>query len=245
MDLQNKIALVTGSAKRVGKGIALALAQAGCDLVVHYRSSQAQARQTGDEIRALGRRCEVLQADLAQPEQIARLFEAVEKAFGRLDILVNNAATYRPTPLAALTAEQFDQDLAVNARAPALCMRHALPLMRQQGGAIVNITDVSASRGRGEFIAYTASKGALMAMTLSAAKALAQYNIRVNSISPGIALWPEDLPESERQRLIQQVPLKRAGSPELIAQAVIFLCQHEYITGEELRVDGGWQLSGR
>ena len=240
MELQGKIALVTGSARRVGRAISLALAEAGCDLALHYHRSAEPARQLADEISATGRRAETFAADLASPEQIVSLFAAVGEAFGRLDVLVNNAGVYHRTPIGQLTAEQWDAEQAVNARAPALCIRHAIDLMSGRG-AIINIADITGEKTLPNFPAYCASKAALLALSQSTAKALAP-GIRVNAVSPGVAAWADDATEAEKQAVLQHVPLKHAGTPQDIAAAVVFLARQDYITGQNLRVDGGWHM---
>jgi len=243
MILTGKISLVTGAAHRVGKAIASALADGGSDLALHYGRSERAARQAAEEIAAAsGQRVEVFQADLAEENAIAGLFRNVGDAFGRLDVLVNNAAVYGRTPIEALTAEQWDAHLAVNARAPALCIRHAIDLM-PAGGVIINIADIAAEKARGGFAAYCASKAALLALTKSTAKALAPRNIRVNAVSPGVAVWQENLGEAEKQKVLAQVPLKRPGWPADVAAAVLFLVGNDYITGQNLRVDGGWHMA--
>lgn len=243
MEIKGKVALVTGSAKRVGKGIAVALAQAGAGVIVHYNHSREPAEKTAAQIRQLGVEALVVQADLQHPDQIAEMFETITNHFGHLEILVNSAAAYDPTPIDELTAEQWDKQMTTNARAPALCIRYAIPLMHLHGGAIINITDIQLRRPRADFIAYTASKGALLALTRACAKALAERNIRVNCISPGIAEFNEnDAPEKVR-KMLDEIPLHRSGSPEEIGQAAVFLVEHDYITGQELRVEGGWLLT--
>ncbi|MFA6133156.1 MAG: SDR family oxidoreductase [Phycisphaerae bacterium] len=241
MDLSGKIALVTGSAKRLGKAIALALGEAGADLAIHFNGSSEQALEVARNIRAMGRRAEVFQADLANEADIEAMFHALARTFGRLDVLVNNAAIYHPTPLEQLTAAQWDAELAVNARAPALCIRHALPLM-PDGSAIVNIADSAAERGRRDHVAYCASKAALISVTQSAARALAGRNIRVNAVGPGIALWQEGTSEEYKERVLPLVPLKRPGAPADVVNAVLFLLGSDYITGQNLHVDGGWVM---
>jgi len=240
MNLSGKIALVTGAAHRLGRAIATALAAAGADIALHFGHSINDARRTAQELRGLGRRVELFQADLAQSEQIRAMFALVHDAFGRLDVLVNNAAVYDRTPIDTLTAEQWDRQMAVNARAPALCICCALELMGA-GGSIVNITDISAERAWGGYVAYCASKAALTAVTKSAARGLAGRGIRVNAVAPGAILWQDQTPE-QREKVLRQVPLKRPGTPEDVASAVVFLCQSDYITGQTLRVDGGWVM---
>lgn len=240
MELQGKIALVTGASRRIGREIALALAQAGADLALHYFHSAQPARQLTDEIRSLGRRAEAFQADLAVPQQIADLFEAVGAAFGHLDVLVNNAAVCHPTPIDTLTPQQWDDQLAVNARAAALCIHHALRWM-SAGGTIVNIADAAAN-ARPDHVAYGASKAALVALTANCAVALAPRGIRVNAVSPGIALWQEGEGEELKQQMLHRIPLGRIGGAESVAQAVLFLIRSDYITAQNLRVDGGWHM---
>ena len=240
MELTGKVALVTGSAKRVGRAIAEALAAAGADVVIHYGRSADAAAEAADHIRqTFRRRVEVARADLSQPEQIVRLFQQVSDAFGRLDVLVNCAALYNRTPIDTLTAEQWDRELAVNARAPALCIRHALPLMTD-GGLIVNITDIAAEKPFAGYPAYCAAKAALQALTKSAAKALAARNIRVNAVAPGAILWEEDRDAGDTQHVLRQIPMKRAGAPVDIANAVLYFVGNDYVTAQTLRVDGGW-----
>lgn len=240
MELNGKIALITGAARRVGRAISLALADAGADIVIHYRSSADDANSLAEEIRAIGRRAELVQADLAQPEQITAMFETIAATFGRLDVLINNAAVYHKTPIETLTAEQWDAQFAVNARAPALCTAQAVKLM-PNGGVIVNITDIAAEKAWPGYPAYCASKAALLALTKSTAKALAP-DIRVNSVAPGAVLWDEQTPEQKKQHVLSQVPMKRPGRPEDIAAAVGFLIGNDYITGQNIRVDGGWHM---
>jgi NAD(P)-dependent dehydrogenase (short-subunit alcohol dehydrogenase family) len=243
MDLTGKVALVTGAARRVGRAIALALAGQGADVAVHYRSSEADAEETVRQIRAAGRRGEMLQADLADPGQIPPLFARLGEVFGGLDVLVNNAAVFGRTPLETLTAEQWDSQLAVNARAAALCIRHASALMKRRGGgAIVNITDVSADKCWAGYPAYCASKAALGAVTRSAALALAADGIRVNAVAPGAIEWAQGQTQQDKDVVLQQIPMGRIGCPRDIAAAVVFLCEADYITSQTLRVDGGWHM---
>ena len=239
--MQAKVALVTGAARRLGRAIALGLGEAGAEVALHFGRSADQARTTGDELRRRGRRVELFQADLADPEQIAAMFARVGQAFGRLDVLVNNAAVYHRTPIETLTSQQWETELAINARAPALCMHHAIGLM-PSGGAIINITDIAAERALAGYPAYCASKAALQALTRSAAKALAARNIRVNAVAPGVILRQQTISEQQQRKVLAQVPLKRAGRAEDVAAAVVFLARHDYITGQTLRVDGGFSI---
>lgn len=241
MELNGKVALVTGAARRVGREIAVSLARAGCDVAIHFNRSADDAKTAARQIADLGRRAELFGADLTDPARIAAMFAAIGKTFSHLDVLVNNASVCDRTPLASLTGEQWDAEMAVNARAAALCIRYASELMTS-GGAIVNITDIAAESPFPAYVAYCASKAALLAMTKSAAKALAGRNIRVNAVAPGVVLWQDGLDEETKQKVIAQVPLKRPGCPQDIAAAVVFLASQDYITGQNLRVDGGWHM---
>ena len=239
MELTGKTALVTGASKRIGRAIAMALAEAGANVIVHCNRSTDAAEATAVDIRAIGVEAHVVRADLSEPDRIEAMFASIE----RLDVLVNNAAVFDRTPLDELTADQWDAPFAVNARAPALCIRWSLPLLRSAGaGAIVNITDIAAEKAWAAYPAYCASKAALLALTKSAARSLAGENIRVNAVAPGAALWADDQDEKDVQAVIGQIPLKRAGSPEDIAAAVVFLAGHDYMTGQTLRIDGGWHM---
>ncbi len=241
MELNGKIALITGAARRVGRAVSIAMAKAGADVIVHYHRSAGDAASLAGEIRAAGRRATLVQADLADPRQIDAMFEMVSAEFGRLDVLVNNAAVYHRTPIETLTAEQWDAEFAVNARAPALCITHAVKLM-PDGGMIVNITDIAAEKTWPGYPAYCASKAALLALTKSAAMALAP-NIRVNSVAPGAILWNDDTTEETKRQVLAHVPMNRPGRPEDIAAAVLFLIGSDYITGQNIRVDGGWNMA--
>lgn len=242
MDLTDKVALVTGGARRIGRAIALALAKEGCHVALHYHTSADEATATAEAIVGHGRRCKLLRADLADPAQIERMFLDFSADWdGQLDVLVNNASVYDRTPWEEMTAGQWDRHQAINARAPALCIRHAMDLMAG-GGAIINICDISAEKPWPSFGAYCASKAALLAVTRSAARALAKRDIRVNAVSPGVAQWSGLADEERRQAVLAQIPLGRSGSPQDVAAAVVFLAQQDYITGQNIRVDGGWVM---
>ena len=239
MNLTGKIALVTGAGRRIGRVTALSLARAGCDVVVHYNRSKSDAKATAGEIAKIGRRSETVQADLVDPARIEAMFTLIAQKFQRIDVLVNNAAIFARSHIETLESGQWDAMMAVNARAAALCIRYALPLMNAGEGAIVNITDVAAETPWPAYAAYCASKAALLSLTKNAAKALAGKNIRINAVAPGAILWNDNTTDTEKQSLMDKIPLKRFGKPEDIAAAVVFMAQHDYITGQTLRVDGG------
>jgi pteridine reductase len=167
------------------------------------------------------------------------MFSCVAREFPRIDVLVNNAAVFSRCPIESLESDQWDAIMAINARSPALCIKYALPMMNGGEGAIVNITDIAAENPLSAYAAYSASKAALLSLTKVAAKSLAKKNIRVNAVAPGIILWDENTTDAEKRAIMDKIPLNRSGRPEDIAAGVVFLAQHDYITGQTLRIDGG------
>ena len=240
MELAGTVALVTGAARRVGRSIALELAAAGCDIALHYHRSRDDADSTARRIADLGRRCERIQADLAAPDAPARVIEAAVTAMGRLDVLVNNAAVFERMSLEEFDLDAWDRTMRVNLSAPAALAAHARAHLAARGrGKIVNVCDIAADRPWPSYLAYSASKAGLVALTRALARALAPQ-VQVNAVSPGIAEFPEDYDPDTRRRLVEQVPLRRAGSPEDVARTVRFLVQDgDYITGQVIHVDGG------
>lgn len=239
MNLSGRNALVTGSAHRVGKAIALELAAAGAHLIIHYNTSEDAARETTAEIAALGRRAVALPADLSQPAQINALFARIEAEFGALDVLVNSASIMETGDAATLSLEAWNRSLSVNLTAPFLCAQHAARLMRSRDqGVIVNIADGSALRPWATYPAHSVSKAGLVMLTQVLAKAFAPA-IRVNAVCPGPVLKPPDWDEARWARVGQNTLLKRTGSGYDVARAVRCLIENDYITGETLVVDGG------
>jgi len=251
MKLQSRVALVTGAAHRVGKAIALALAQKGANIVLHYGSSVAAARQTADEIAALGVEVFLCQANLSDPDQIAALFDAVQECFGRLDVLVNSASSFERRPFDDITAEDWDRVMAINLRAPFLCSQHAARLMRidpptsREAGLIVNIADHIGISPRLGFTQHSVSKAALIHLTKVAALELAP-TIRVNAVVPGPVMAPVgmDPQGKEWERIWKRVPLNRPGDPADVGRAVVFLAASDYMTGALIPVDGGEGIIG-
>lgn len=251
MDLRGKVALVTGAAHRVGKAIAIALAREGANLVVHYGRSQKAAQQTSNEIVALGVEAFPIQAALSVPTQIETLFDAVQGRFGRLDVLVNSAASFHKQPFGEISLDDWDTVMAVNLRAPFLCTQHAARLMcvaerrSSETALIVNIADLSGIHSWPGYAHHGVSKAGLIHLTKVAARELAP-DIRVNAIVPGPILPPPGLDSASEkwQRITQRVPLARPGAPENIGQTVVFLAANDYITGAIIHVDGGEQLLG-
>lgn len=235
-----RLALVTGGARRLGRAIALELARQGYAVALHHHHSKPEAEQTAEEIRALGAEVTLFSADLTDADQVRSLFAGVARLPNPLHVLVNSAAVMPRGNLLTISAEEWDATLALNLRAPLLAAQLAAPLMRL-GGLIINMTDVGAQRAWTGFPAYVVSKAGLEALTRLLARSLAP-NIRVNAIAPGLILPSGQLAEADWQRLVDRVPLRRTGSPEEIAKTVAFLLHNEYITGQTIVVDGGYQM---
>lgn len=237
MLLPNKIALITGGAHRVGKAIALELANAGAHIIVHYNAAEKAAQETVQEIETLGRLAWAVQADLSQPAEIETMFSYISEKCGALDVLVNSASIMETGDARTLPLEAWNRALAVNLTAPFLCAQHAARLMQSEG-VIVNITDGSALRPWATYPAHSVSKAGLVQLTQVLAKTLAP-TIRVNAVSPGPVLKPPEWAESRWERVAQGTLLKRTGSGYDVARAVKFLIENDFITGETLVVDGG------
>jgi pteridine reductase len=239
MDLTSRTALVTGSARRLGRAIASGLAQAGADVAVHFHSGTEAASQAAAELRDFGVRSAAFQADLTDPNQISRLFAQLEDSFGRLDILVNSAAIFERTPLLEISVDEWDRVMNLNLRAAFLCTQHAARLMMKSGGGkIVNIADVGAFQAWPAYAHHCVSKAGLVMMTRVTARALAP-EILVNAIAPGPVLPPEHLTAEELQQLAEMTPLRRLGAAEDVVSAVLYLVGADYVTGETIVVDGG------
>jgi pteridine reductase len=239
-----RVALVAGSGKkRLGGHIADALAAAGFEIAVHYHSSAAEAADTVDHLRRRGAEAEAFQANLADETAVAKLFRGLVERFGRLDLLVNAAGLYRPRRLEEITAADVRAHFDANVLATFLCARQAGLIMAGQpeGGCIVNFGDWAVARPYVDYAAYFASKGAIGTLTrcLAVELGLRNPNVRVNYIVPGPILFPDDMPEAERQQAIRSTLVQRAGEPSGIAAAVLFLAENRFATGASLTVDGG------
>lgn len=242
MDLHGKVALVTGGAVRVGKAIGLALADAGADVAFSYNSSGDAAAETAAEIGAKGRRALALRADQAEAAQVRALVDATVSQLGRLDVLVNSASFWRRTPWAELDEAAWDQLLDINLKGPFLCAQTAAPHLAAHGdGAIINIVDLSAGVPFPNYMPHSAAKAGLWNLTQALAMELAPA-VRVNAIAPGPVLPPPGYSEKQIAATARKTLLGRWGSPDDVAQAVIFLAQAPYITGVLLPVDGGERL---
>jgi pteridine reductase len=233
MDINGKVALITGSAKRIGREIALELARRGARIAVHYRSSAGDAREVAGNTGA------IFQAELTNTNAIETMFGALEDRFGRLDILVNSASIFSQATADHATSDDWDSQINTNAKAPFFVAQHAARLMRRSGGGkIINIVDVAGEVMWPSYFPYSVSKAALIAINRGLAKAYAP-EIQVNAIAPGPVLFPEYYTDEQKRIAIDRTLLKRAGSPRDVVNAVVFLIENDYITGEVIHVDGG------
>lgn len=243
MELSGKVALVTGSARRLGAAIARGLAQAGTSIAVHYSESLQAAESVANELGRLGARVEIFHADLTDMRQLFDLFSDIDQTFGRLDILVNNAAIFERMPVLEITPEVWDRTLNLNLRAPFFCSQNAVRLMRRVGGGlIINIADIGSFQPWPAYVHHCTAKAGLVMLTRVLARALAP-DIRVNAIAPGPVLPPDDLSDEQRRQLADMTVLGRLGDPEDILRAVLFLVESDYVTGETIVVDGGKLLA--
>ncbi|PYT77705.1 MAG: hypothetical protein DMG40_22805 [Acidobacteria bacterium] len=240
LPLQGKVALVTGAAKRLGRAVALRLAEEGADVAVHYRTSQPEAQDAVKEIEKLGKRAVAFGADLGSVDEIKRLIDQAGKHFGRLDILVNSAANFLPASMVSTTEEIWDAALDTNLRAPFFCAQAAAPWLRRAQGVIINFADTGGLLGWTGYIPHSVSKAGVIMLTKVLAKALAP-EVRVNAIAPGTITMAGDPPEWEAD-YIKLAPLRRSGQPSDITDSVLFLVRSKFITGHVLMVDGGRTL---
>jgi pteridine reductase len=238
--LQGQVALVTGAAKRIGRAVAMRLAREGADVVIHYHLSKSEAEAAVAEVEKLGRRSVALQADLCNVAKIPRLFQQIGARFGRLDILVNSAANFLPAGLADTTEKMWDDALDTNLKGPFFCSQAAAPMLKESHGAIINFADIGGVLPWPGYIPHCASKAGVIMLTKCLAKALAP-DVRVNAIAPGTITMAGDPSEWETD-FIRRAPLHRAGTTEDVADAVSYLVQAKFVTGQTLIVDGGRTL---
>jgi pteridine reductase len=239
--LKGKTALVTGAARRVGAGIVRALHGAGANLVLHYRSSADDAAALERELNtARAGSARTVEGDLLEVAQLPALVRAASDAFGGLDILVNNASTFYPTPLGDITAIDWDDLIGTNLRAPLFLAQAAAPLLHEARGLIVNLADIHGVMPLRRYPVYSVAKAGLIMLTKSLARELGPH-VRVNAVAPGPVMWAEDGPDAAlRERIVQRTALKRAGSPADVARACLFFAtEAPYVTGQILAVDGG------
>jgi NAD(P)-dependent dehydrogenase (short-subunit alcohol dehydrogenase family) len=238
--LQGQVALVTGGAKRIGRAVALRLAREGADVVIHYNLSKSEADDTVAEIEELGRKSIAVQADLRELSQIQRMFLQTSAHFGRLDILINNAANFVPARLEDTSEEIWDMTVDTNLKAPFFCAQTAAPMLKKSGGVMINFADIGGILPWPGYIPHCASKAGVIMLTKCLAKALAP-EVRVNAIAPGTISMSGDPGEWEAD-FIRHAPLRRAGTTEDVADGVSYLVRAKFMTGQVLVLDGGRTL---
>ncbi|MGQ0544875.1 MAG: pteridine reductase [Betaproteobacteria bacterium] len=239
--MEGKAALVTGGARRLGAAIARRLHAAGAAVLIHYRDSQAEAAKLEAELNAVRpRSAATVKAELLAPIAPRALVSAALDAFGRLDLLVNNASSFFPVAIGEIEASHWEELVGSNLKAPLFISQQAAPELAKHEGAIVNVVDIHAERPLKGYPVYSIAKAGLAAQTRALALELAP-RVRVNGVSPGAIAWPDDgqFDPAERGRILASTPLGRTGSPEDVAQAVHFLATAPYVTGQIIAVDGG------
>jgi pteridine reductase len=242
MDLKGKTALVTGAAKRVGRATALALAKQGAHLILHFNASKDEAEKTAAAVKALGVQCRLVQTDLEKPEEILQMIREVESG-EPVRILVNNASIFTKTYIGTVTEAEWDHLMDVNLKAPFLLSKElGVRMANGEGGTIINIADWSGFRPYKNYLPYCTSKGGLITMTKALARDLAP-KVRANAVAPGPVMLPADMPAEEKEKAIDKTLLRREGSPEDVAHAVVFLAENDYLNGLILPVDGGRSIN--
>jgi pteridine reductase len=239
--LSGKTALITGAARRVGATIARTLHAAGANVVMHYRSSAEESAALARELNAArAHSAALIKADLLDLGALQELADSAARAFAGLDILINNASTFYPTPVGSITAAHWDDLIGSNLRAPLFLSQAAATALTASNGLIVNIADIHGMRPLGQHPVYSIAKAGVIMLTKSLARELGPA-IRVNAIAPGPVLWPEDgMTAQMQEKIVDRTVLKRAGSPQDVARAVLFFASEApYVTGQILAVDGG------
>lgn len=238
MELRGRSALVTGAGHRLGRAIAVALGARGMRVVVHYRSSEAEARETGRLIADAGGEAALVAGDLAEPGAPDRVVREAAERCGGLDVLVNSAAVMERTPVGEVTEAAWDAMFAINLRAPFFAAQAAARVMGERGGAIVNLADLAALETWPGYVPHGISKAGVVQMTRALARVLAPH-VRVNAVAPGVVLLPTGWDERSAERLRATTPLRRLGAPDDVVRAVLYLLESDFVTGELLVVDGG------
>ncbi len=242
MRLENQIILITGSAKRLGKVLALRCAHEGAHVIVHYNSSKKEAEETAEEISAFGVSPLVVQGDLTDEADVRKIIDSVKDRHGRLNSLVNSAAAFPEAPIEKISRDDFLKVLESNLIGPFLLIREALPLLRQsKPGRVVNITDASLNRPFKNRSHYMASKGGLQAMTESLARELAP-EILVNALAPGPVLEPPGVSEDHRKNVLKRLPVGNWDNADAVAKALVSILENDHLCGSTIRVDGGLSI---
>ena len=239
---EKPVALITGGAKRVGKAIALKLASHGYDIAFTYKNSRPEAKRLIDELGKMNCRAMGVCVNLTTPSAARRIADQFNASFQRLDVLVHNASIYQPSDMLSVTPDQLSAMFAIHVTTPLLITRELTPLLKRSRGHVITMVDLLAEKPMPSYAGYAATKAALQNLTLSMARQLAP-EVTVNGIAPGVVDWPDDMPQADREKYLQRIPLKRAGTPEDVAALVYFLATAgSYITGQIIRLDGGRSL---
>lgn len=238
MELNGRVALVTGGAHRVGRALTTALAGAGARVAINYHAASAEAASLVAELTAAGHDCRAYQADLADAAAPAALVGNVTRDFGGLDVLVNCAAVMQRTPVDDVTTATWDSMFALNLRAPFFLAQAARPWLRTAGGCVVNLADLAAYETWPDYVPHGISKAGIVQMTRALARVFAP-DVRVNAIAPGAVLLPDSWDDATRAHFASTTPLRRIGSPQDVVEAMLYLIRADYVTGDTLLVDGG------
>jgi pteridine reductase len=247
-NLQDKVVCVTGSARRVGRAIALAFAAEGAHVVIHHNSSDEEAESAAKAARAMGVVALVVKADQSNPADVERMFSEIHEHYGRLDVMVNSAANFKRTPLLNISYDEWQEVIGINLTGPFLCTQQAARLMIAGGGGgtIINIGDIAGLQAWQTRPHHSISKAGVIMLTKVSALSLGEHNIRVNCVVPGPVMLPAGAPDSLWQELADKLPLKRTGDPDDVARACLFFATNDFVSGAILSVDGGESVnSGR
>ena len=239
-----KTIFITGAAKRIGKEIALCFSEMGWNIIIHYNSSKNDAQVLADEINGTNPDSAItVQGNLDVKEDVKKVINKVRDAFPTIDLLINNASTFYPTPIEDISEEHWDKLVGSNLKGPLFLIKGLKDKLKESKGSIINITDTNLSKGVANYSIYSAAKAGLESITKGLARELAP-DIKVNAIAPGAMLEPPDVTwtEEQKNKVISSIPLNRMGSEKDISEAVKFLAKSNYITGQIIKVDGGRSL---
>ena len=239
-----KTIFITGAAKRIGKEIALCFSEMGWNIIIHYNSSKNDAQVLADEINGNNPDSAItVQGNLDVKEDVEKVINEVRDAFPTIDLLINNASTFYPTPIEDISEEHWDKLVGSNLKGPLFLIKGLKDKLKESKGSIINITDTNLSKGVANYSIYSAAKAGLESITKGLARELAP-DIKVNAIAPGAMLEPPDVTwtEEQKSKVISSIPLSRMGSEKDISEAVKFLAKSNYITGQIIKVDGGRSL---
>ena len=240
----NKTIFITGAAKRIGKEIALTFKELGWNIIIHYNSSKSDADNLADQINKDNpNSAKTVQGNLDVKEDVQKILNEVNDVFPSIDLLINNASTFYPTPIDEISEDHWEKLIGSNLKGPLFLIQGLKEKLKKSNGSIINITDTNLTKGVANYSIYSAAKAGLEAITKGLARELAP-EIKVNAIAPGAMLEPPDVTwtEEQKNKVIENIPLKRMGSEKDIANAVKFLANSEYITGQTIKVDGGRSL---